>query len=166
MAAFGAGCALVCVGAGLRTWGAGHLIKNAQLIISGPYARVRHPLYVGTLLIGVGFSLIAGSWLTLAVLPVLAIWFFASYFPRKERSESSRLVALYGAGFTAYRDAVPALIPALTAWRPADPAVAAGLGDPELRWSLARYSENNELGTLVALAAGLIVFGARTLLVP
>ena len=35
---------------------------------------------------------------------------------------------------------------------------------PELRWSFERYSENNELGTLLALLAGLLAFGARLLL--
>ena len=123
---------------------------------------MRHPLYAGTLLAGAGFGIIAGGLLTLAILPTFAIWFFVSYFPRKERSESSRLAQLYGEGFTAYRDAVPALFPTLSPWRPADLSV--GLGDPELRWSLERYTENNEFGTLLALLVGLLAFGARTLL--
>lgn len=160
-AAFWVGFALVFVGGALRSWGAGHLLKNDELIVSGPYSRVRHPLYAGTLLVGLGFGTIAGGWLTLAILPVLAIWFFASYFPRKERAESSRLAEIYGDGFAAYRDAVPALFPTLAAWRP--PHGIVGLGDPELRWSFQRYSENNELGTLLALLAGLLAFGARTL---
>ena len=160
--AFAAGVVLVVIGGALRTWGAGHLIKNDELIISGPYARVRHPLYAGTLLVGVGFGVIAGGWRTLVILPVLGCWFFVSYFPRKERSESSRLAQLYGDGFTAYHDAVPALFPSLSPWRPAEPS--AGLGDPELRWSLERYAENNEFGTLLALLVGLLAFGARTLL--
>ena len=50
----------------------------------------------------------------------------------------------------------------MTPWRPA--SGVAGLSDPELRWSFDRYSDNNELGTLLALLAGLLVFGARTLL--
>lgn len=162
VAAFSAGFALVLVGGTLRSWGAGHLLKNDELIVSGPYARVRHPLYAGTLLVGVGFGIIAGGWLTLAILPILAGWFFVSYFPRKERAESARLAGLYGEGFAAYRDAVPALVPALSAWRP--PQRVAGLGDPELRWSFERYSENNELGTLLALVGGLLAFGVRTLL--
>lgn len=162
VAAFAAGFVLVFVGGGLRTWGAGHLLKNDELIVSGPYSRLRHPLYAGTLLVGLGFGTIAGGWLTLAILPIVATWFFASYFPRKERAESSRLAELYGDGFAAYRDAVPALFPALAAWRP--PRRMVGLGDPELRWSFRRYSENNELGTLLALVGGLLAFGARTLL--
>ena len=161
-AAFVAGVALVVLGAGLRTWGAGHLVKNDELTISGPYARVRHPLYVGTLLVGVGFGVIVGGALSLAILPVLMLWFFVSYFPRKERSESGRLTELYGEGFVAYRAGVPALLPALRPWRPSHRL--AGLSDPTLRWSVERYSENNELGTLLALLAGVLAFGARTLL--
>ena len=161
-AAFVAGVALVVLGAGLRTWGAGHLVKNDELTISGPYARVRHPLYVGTLLVGVGFGVIVGGALSLAILPVLMLWFFVSYFPRKERSESGRLTELYGEGFVAYRAGVPALLPALRPWRPSHRL--AGLSDPTLPWSVERYSENNELGTLLALLAGVLAFGARTLL--
>jgi len=158
--AFAAGLLFVVVGAALRTWGAGHLVKNDQLTISGPYARMRHPLYSGTLLAGVGFGIIAGGWLSAAILPLVALWFFASYFPRKERSESARLAEIYGDAFSEYRAAVPALVPALRAWRPRSPEPA--LGDPDLRWSFERYSANNELGTLIALVAGLVVLGART----
>jgi protein-S-isoprenylcysteine O-methyltransferase Ste14 len=158
--AFAAGLLCVAIGAALRSWGAGHLVKNERLTISGPYAHLRHPLYSGTLLVGVGFGIIAGGWLTAAILPLIAVWFFASYFPRKERSESAKLAQIYGDAFTAYRAAVPALVPALSAWRPGQ--LASGLGDPDLRWSFARYSANNELGTLIALAAGLTVLGART----
>ena len=163
--AFAAGLLLVATGAALRAWGAGHLVKNERLTISGPYARVRHPLYAGTLLIGIGFGIIAGGWLSVAILPVIALWFFASYFPRKERSESARLLEIYGDAFAAYRDAVPALVPALTAWRPrpSSSEPTSPLGDPDLRWSFERYSANNELGTLMALVAGLIAFAARML---
>jgi protein-S-isoprenylcysteine O-methyltransferase Ste14 len=160
--AFVAGVVLVVLGASLRTWGAGHLVKNDELSISGPYAWVRHPLYAGTLLVGVGFGVIVGGRLSFVILPVLMVWFFASYFPRKERIESGRLTELYGEGFVAYRSSVPALLPAIRPWRPLHKL--AGLGDPELRWSAERYSENNELGTLLALLAGVLAFGARTLI--
>jgi protein-S-isoprenylcysteine O-methyltransferase Ste14 len=38
----------------LRGWAAGHLAKNENLATGGPYAYVRNPLYLGTLLVAAG----------------------------------------------------------------------------------------------------------------
>ena len=77
---------------------------------------------------------------------MLLPWFFLVYFPRKERIESQRLSALYGDDYDRYRAAVPALWPALRRYE----------GSPRERvaWSLARYDDNNELGTLLACVLG------------
>lgn len=149
------GALLVLLGACLRSWGAGHLVKNDRLTTTGPYAHVQHPLYVGTLLVGMGFSIIVGGWVALGLLALLLPWFFGHYFPRKERVEGARLEELYGADYKAYRDHVPALIPRLTPWVPGESAGEAS------RWSGQRYSGNNELGTVIALAAGIGVFAIR-----
>ncbi|MGE4606300.1 MAG: isoprenylcysteine carboxylmethyltransferase family protein, partial [Myxococcota bacterium] len=154
------GLVAVLLGAALRTWGAGHLVKTTSLTISGPYAWVRHPLYVGTLLCGSGIAVMFGGWWALGVLAVFLLWFFLVYFPRKERLESARLEALYGEAFARYRSEVPALRPRLATWRPSPQDTPVG-GDPSCRWSLERYSENNELGTLLALLACMVVFGVR-----
>ena len=121
---FAIGGSLVALGSVLRTWGAGHLVKNDRLTVTGPYAHLRHPLYAGTLLVGSGFALIAGGVLSWVLLAILMPWFFLMYFPRKERIESERLEVLYGDEFARYRDAVPALFPSPRAWHP-----AAGQGD-------------------------------------
>ncbi len=156
------GLPLIGLGALVRSWGAGHLVKNHALTLTGPYAHVRHPLYVGTILIATGFAMAIGGWLSLAALAVIWPWFAFHYFPRKEMLESDRLEARYGDRFTRYRSAVPALWPRLRAW--VDPEVAgagaAGEGAGG-RWALSRYSDNNELGTLLAVCAGLLVFWLR-----
>lgn len=154
-----AGACLVAVGCALRGWGAGHLVKNDRLTVTGPYAHLRHPLYAGTLLVGAGFAVIAGGWIALALLALFVPWFFLAYFPRKERVESERLELLYGAPFASYRQAVPALWPKLRGWQP--PGNEAPFDDLERRWSPARYVDNNELGTLLALIAGLVLFVLR-----
>jgi protein-S-isoprenylcysteine O-methyltransferase Ste14 len=153
-----AGLALVAIGALLRGWGAGHLVKSERLTLTGPYAWMRHPLYAGTLLVGVGFALMPGGWPSLAMLTVFLLWYLLGYFPRKERSEAARLEALHGRAFEDYRAQVPALLPRLRAWRPQ----AAGCAADRQRWSLDRYSENNELGTLLGLIALSLGFGLRT----
>lgn len=152
-ASYASGAVLVLAGAALRSWGAGHLVKNDRLTISGPYAWLRHPLYAGTLLVAVGYAVVLGGLYTGAALAFVVPWFFVRYFPRKERAESERLASIYGRDFEQYRDHVNALVPAFSPWRPA-PATLAD-ADPGLRWSAERYSDNNELGALIAILAGL-----------
>ncbi len=147
------GVPFVAVGVAVRTWGAGHLVKNDEFVCSGPYAHVRHPFYLGTLCIGVGFAIMLGGLSAVVSLAILLPWFFGIYFPRKERIEAGRLSGLYGEAFERYRDAVPALWP----MRAAYPAGAPGRPAVRVGWSWARYDRNNELGTLLACLAGLTV---------
>ena len=73
-----AGIALAFLGLLFRGWAAGHVRKNDQLAVSGPYAFTRHPLYLGSFVIGLGFSL-PGSSLTILVLFLAC--FFLLYGP-------------------------------------------------------------------------------------
>ena len=143
------GVGLVVLGVALRGWGAGHLVKNDRLTVTGPYAYLRHPLYLGTLLAGIGFGSITGGPFSLLLLALLLPWFFLIYLPRKERVERARLEHLYGTGYKNYHDQVPALIPALRAWR--SPHHSDSPAEFERSWSSQRYIENNELQTGSAL---------------
>lgn len=146
---FAVGGAFVVAGLGLRMWGAGHLVKTRRLTVGGPYAYLRHPLYAGTLLLAVGFACMAGPWgLGLGALAFLPA-FFLYYMPYKERVEGDRLEARYGAPYSAYRTAVPALLPTEGRWAPPQDL---GLASPA-GWSFARVRENDELGTGVAVIA-------------
>ena len=149
---------LIGLGVWLRGWGAGHLVKNDELTVSGPYAYLRHPLYVGTILIATGFAIAVGGGLSLLALVVIWPWFALRYFPRKERSESLRLETRYGERFIRYHEAVPALVPRLRAWADQEER---GIEASHRGWALDRYSDNNELGTLLAVLAGVIVFWLR-----
>lgn len=151
----------VGLGLAIRSWAAGHLVKSDELTRTGPYAHLRHPLYAGTLLIATGFALLLGGALMWAVLLVAWSWFVLIYFPRKERVEAARLQSLHGARYLRYRDAVPALCPRRRAW--ADALVEAHEPGRGEGWSLERYSDNNELGTLLAVLGGLAAFGLRSL---
>jgi hypothetical protein len=84
------------------------------------------------------------------------VWFFASYFPAKERAESQLLEQRYGAAYVHYRARVRALLPSRTAY------AAPGVCDqPGAAWSGARYADNNELGTALGVAAGLLLLALR-----
>jgi protein-S-isoprenylcysteine O-methyltransferase Ste14 len=54
-----AGAAIACAGEAVRVWAAGHLEKAREVTRSGPYRLVRHPLYVGSSLMGAGFVVAA-----------------------------------------------------------------------------------------------------------
>ena len=49
------------VGEALRIWAAGHLEKGREVTASGPYRLSRHPLYLGSAIIGVGFAVASAS---------------------------------------------------------------------------------------------------------
>jgi hypothetical protein len=46
----------------IRAWASGHIRKNQTLAVSGPYAYTRNPLYLGSLILGVGFCIASGVW--------------------------------------------------------------------------------------------------------
>ncbi len=72
------GAVLIVPGLLIRALASGHVRKNEALATSGPYAYTRNPLYLGSLLIGIGFAVAARSWW---VGIVLVMMFFAIYLP-------------------------------------------------------------------------------------
>ena len=160
-AGFIAAAPLIVLGLALRSWGAGHLVKNDALTLTGPYAHLRHPLYAGTILVATGFAVLFGGLLGIALMAVIWPWFAFRYFPRKERTEGARLESLYGEEFKAYRDAVPALWPRRVGW-----SATSSKGRNALEtqpWLFERYSDNNELGTLLAVVGALLVIWIRVI---
>ena len=122
----------------LRAWAAGYLAKNQRLATAGPYAFVRNPLYVGTLLVAAGL-VIATRRVELALL--FAGVFLLVYLPVIQ-NEEQHLRKLFPE-YASYAERVPALIP----YR----APIAGQGEfrPEL------YVRNQEYQALLGYLAGL-----------
>src|SRR5688500_2719594 len=87
-----AGACVSLLGLALRAWAAGHIRKNTQLATSGPYAFTRNPLYLGSFLLGLGFTIASGRWY-LAVL--FAALFIGIYVPTM-RVAASTVAQLYG----------------------------------------------------------------------
>ena len=145
----------ILLGETLRLWATGHLHKNAALTVTGPYAYLRNPLYLGTMLIATGFAVIAASPLAYAVMAVFLLGYFAYYMPYKDRIETARLESLFGDAFRRYSVAVPSLLPRLYAYVPlgAD-------AEPSPPWRV-RFRDNHELGTAFTVAALLLLLMAR-----
>lgn len=154
------GCVPVVLGLALRAWAVGHLVKTQQLTVTGPYAHLRHPLYLGTLLVALGFASMLRGWPSLVALGVAGAWFFGRYLPRKETVESARLSARHGEVYDRYRAAVPALWPRRVAWRPC--AADAEKLETDRRWRLERFDRNNELGPPLASALGVLIVALRS----
>jgi len=72
------GAVAIVPGLLIRALASGYVQKNEALATSGPYAYTRNPLYLGSLLMGVGFAVAARSWW---VGVALVAMFFAIYLP-------------------------------------------------------------------------------------
>ncbi len=77
-----------------------------ELITSGPYAFVRHPIYTGMLALCVGTTLVYDEWHALAGTLLVAI-----SYARKIRLEEKNLSQAFGAQWDDYRARVKGLIP-------------------------------------------------------
>ncbi len=101
------GAAMVAAGLVVRAWAAAHLRRDQPLTTSGPYAYLRHPLYLGSAFILAGFALAAGRWWLGAV---VGLYFLLVFLPVLGREEREREAAA-PADYAAYRSQVPALVP-------------------------------------------------------
>ena len=107
------GASVSILGLALRAWSAGHIRKNAQLATSGPYAFTRNPLYLGSFLLGLGFTIASGR-LVLAL--VFAALFLGIYLPVM-RVEASTMGQLFGSQYDTYKRSVPLFFPRITPFR-------------------------------------------------
>jgi protein-S-isoprenylcysteine O-methyltransferase Ste14 len=113
-----AGLAVEAVGLFLAIWARRHLGRNwsgeitikveHQLIRSGPYSLLRHPIYTGLLAMYAGTALVTGEWLAIIG---LAMALFAYW--RKIRLEEANLTVAFGAHYDAYRSETWALVPGI-----------------------------------------------------
>lgn len=85
--------------------------RKRSLATTGPYAYVRHPQYVGFILIMIGFLLQWPTILTLAMFPILVVMYVL--LGRREEREA---IASFGEAYTAYMKRVPGFIPSLGAF--------------------------------------------------
>ena len=111
----GIGGVVALIGLALRAWSAGHIRKNAELATSGPYSYTRNPLYLGSFLLGVGFTIASGQpWLAI----LFASLFLGIYYPVM-RVEAADLAKLFGEDYENYAHAVPLFVPRLSPYRDA-----------------------------------------------
>jgi len=144
--------ALVVPGLWLRGYAAGYVKKNRELTVTGPYAHVRNPLYLGSMLIAAGFALALLSW---PVALVLAAGFAVIYVPVIASEE--RFLRSAFPGFDDYCRQVPRLIPRLT------PLSRPGGETPQGAFSLSLYLRHREYNAAIGAT---LLYLSLTLLRP
>ncbi|HMF78912.1 MAG TPA: methyltransferase [Bryobacteraceae bacterium] len=138
------GLPVAIVGLLLRGWAAGHLAKNQRLAMSGPYARMRNPLYAGTLTAALGIVIAARNvWLGL----LFAFVFLLVYLPAIELEEQ-HLRTIFRE-YAPYAERVHRFLP-IAKW-PGRPGVFA--------WSL--YRRNEEYKAAIGFAIAVAWLGWR-----
>jgi protein-S-isoprenylcysteine O-methyltransferase Ste14 len=153
------GVLTVVLGEAVRFWGVHHIgaisrtrsERLGPLIDSGPFARVRNPLYVGNILLWLGFALSARLlWFAPVVVGLLLVEYHAIV-----RWEERLLEGRIGESYREYTRRVPRWLPNVFA-RPSSAAPAA------FSWTQTVYSER---GTLIAIAAGYLLLALKARLI-
>jgi protein-S-isoprenylcysteine O-methyltransferase Ste14 len=141
------GAVLIVPGLLIRALASGHVRKNEALATSGPYAYTRNPLYLGSLLMGIGFAVAARSWW---IGVALVVMFFAIYVP-VIRDEEAFLRAKFPE-FEEYARRVPRIVPRINPHSGSQKALGGFSFDLYLK-----HREYNALLGTVAMIAVLVV---------
>ncbi len=135
------GGTVALLGLALRAFAAGCLDKNSALAVGGPYAYTRNPLYLGSFIMGLGFSISCRSW----ILGGVFLAFFLLIYSLVMRREEDFLRQQFGETFVRYAARVPVFFPTLRA-----------LPAPEGAFRWERYRKNREYEAALGYVAGLI----------
>ena len=141
------GIFLIMMGEEIRIWAAGHLQKNETLTVTGPYAYVKNPLYIGSVLIATGFCILANN---IYFLAGITFMFCFHYIPYKKKVEGDRLRQIFGSSYDDYDQKVPEYIPRKTPY-----------SDRKNPWRFSNFIENSEEGILMIVIGGVLAILSR-----
>jgi hypothetical protein len=141
---------LVLPGLWLRGYAAGYVKKNRELTQTGPYAYVRNPLYLGSILIAAGFAFALLSWI---VALALAVMFLLIYVPVIASEE--RFLRTTFPDFDDYCRRVPRLIPRVRAAESPQASLSDKTGNSKVSsgsFSFALYLRHREYNAAIGAA--------------
>jgi protein-S-isoprenylcysteine O-methyltransferase Ste14 len=131
------GAAIAILGESIRLWAAGHLEKSKEVTSSGPYRYTRHPLYMGSSLIGIGMAVVANN----LIVAIVVVAYLVLTLTAAMRSEEAHLREKFGDAYDAYaQKRAPSI-------------------ERSFSWQRAIY--NREHHTMAGLASGLALLAAK-----
>jgi protein-S-isoprenylcysteine O-methyltransferase Ste14 len=141
---FSIGIWFIALGLIIRVWANGYVIKTNKLTTSGPYAFMRHPLYLGTMLLALGFSIMLNTYYAGAIF-IIAM---AMVYYRTIKNEERALIERYKDAYLDYKKNVPAVMPGIFPYRKGE------------KWgfSFARVIENHEYKLFIWVINIAIIF--------
>jgi protein-S-isoprenylcysteine O-methyltransferase Ste14 len=131
--------------------------RLGPLVTSGPFNRVRNPLYIGNLALWIGVTISAGMlWLLPLIVPMLALEYHAIV-----RWEEQLLESRIGNAYREYVQRVPRWLPTFYAPRAArnTQSLSSEPSGPEFSWGETLFSER---GTLIAIVAAYVLLWLKT----
>ena len=131
----GPGLLVATAGLGVRIWSTGHLEKWRRLAVQGPYRFTRNPLYFGSFLMGLGFTLASARFFLLILFLLLFVLLYRSVMRREEKE----LCDEYGEDYLVYRERVSLFLPG-------KPLPVSGLEVAHFSWN--RVWENREYNAI------------------
>ena len=142
----------IAVGLLIRAAASGHIRKNRELTVTGPYAYTRNPLYLGSILIAIGFVVAARNiWIGLGTL----VMFVIIYLPVIREEE--RYLRSAFPGYDEYAAAVPRFFPRFKPYR-------VGVAEPA-GYSSELYLRHREYNAVVGSVLMLAALIAKMILV-
>ena len=131
------GGAIAILGESIRIWAAGHLEKSKEVTSSGPYRYTRHPLYLGSSLIGIGMAVAANN----TIVAVIVIAYLALTLTAAMRSEEAHLREKFGDAYDAYAQKRAPSVERIFSWQ--------------------RAVYNREHHTIAGVLIGLVLLAAK-----
>jgi protein-S-isoprenylcysteine O-methyltransferase Ste14 len=141
-----AGLPIAVVGEALRMWAAGHLEKSREVTQSGPYRFMRHPLYAGSALMGIGLSIASAN----LIVAVLAAVYLGTTIRAAVKTEEAFLRSAFGGDYDAYSQGRN---------RSGSPAVMR-------KFSFERAMRNKEYRAMTGLVIASLLLVAKMMLIP
>jgi protein-S-isoprenylcysteine O-methyltransferase Ste14 len=152
------GIAIVLLGEFIRLWGVSWAgsetrttgkVGGSFLIISGPFAFVKNPLYVGNILIYSGMGVM--SYALFPWLPIGALIFFIAQYWIIVKREEVYLKEAFGSDYEDYYKKVPRFFPRLTPYRKPE------IEQPEFSWQAGFRSERRTLQAISIVTVLLLI---------
>jgi len=145
------GLAVCMLGLLIRAWASGHIQKERELAVSGPYQYTRNPLYLGNFILGLSVAIGTNSWWC----TLIFLGYFLVFYPPVIKEERERMKRLFPEKYEEYKKRVPLFFPTFKPFFSAKQI--------PFRWAL--YRKNKEYRALIGSLVFWLILVAKLLLI-